>query len=108
MAGSPFVAHDADFAGVLGSDAQLFRLADVNAHEGPVYLESDDSLYFTSGPTGAVPTAAIKRIPLGSWPGPFDVEVVTAATEGANGMAAAPRGGLYVCEQGSAAKPARI
>jgi gluconolactonase len=86
-------------------------VAPVDAHEGPVYVAAEDALYFTSLARVGHPIASIKRILFGGdgWQGDnVRVEVVTAETAGANGMVAAPNGGLYVCEQGSADKPARI
>jgi hypothetical protein len=43
------------------------RLVEIDAHEGPVYFDDDDALYFTTvprpGPDGA-PSVQIKRLEL--------------------------------------------
>jgi gluconolactonase len=80
---------------------ELFKVADVDAHEGPVYL--DGSLYFTTLPTSDH-RVSIKRLHLGTG----EVEVVRADANGANGMTLASDGRLLVCEQGSFVEPARI
>jgi gluconolactonase len=76
-------------------------VAEVDAHEGPVYVPGEDALYFTSVPA---PDSAIKRLALGSG----EVSVVRADANRANGMALHPDGRLVVCEQGTRSTPARI
>jgi gluconolactonase len=76
-------------------------LANVDAHEGPVYAPDEDALYFTSVPR---PNVDIKRLSLRSG----EVEVLRADANKANGMALAPDGRLIVCEQGTRTAPARI
>jgi gluconolactonase len=70
----PFVVHDAAFESVLGADPQLVKIADVDAHEGPVYVAGEDALYFTTVRTDRV---AIKRLSLADG-------VVTVVREEAN------------------------
>jgi len=99
------VTHQAEFAAVLGDDARLVRVADVDAHEGPVYVADEDALYFTT--LGG----QIKRLALdGSrFPrGPDQVTVVPHPAAMPNGMTLGPDGRLLVCEQGSRSEPARI
>jgi gluconolactonase len=92
----------------------LVKVVDVDAHEGPVYVEADDALYFTTVPRHRVPgfpEVAIKRVDLQGldFPVPPDrVTVVREDANAANGMALAPDGRLLVCEQGTLAEPARI
>jgi gluconolactonase len=74
--------------------AQLAHVIDVDAHEGPVYVPEDDSLYFTSLPL-AGPHVDIKRLALDS----LAVSVVRPDAGAANGMALARDGRLVVCEQ---------
>jgi gluconolactonase len=80
----------------------LDKVADVDAHEGPVYAADEDALYFTTVPRDLV--VSIKRLDLASG----GVDVVVADANMANGMTLAPDGRLLVCEQGTLAAPARI
>jgi gluconolactonase len=77
------------------------RLADVDAHEGPVFVAEEDALYFTSVPR---PDVAIKRLSLRTG----EVSVLRGDANKANGMALAPDGRLVVCEQGTHSERARI
>jgi gluconolactonase len=77
------------------------KVAELDAHEGPVYVAEEDALYFTSVPR---PEVDIKRLSLRSG----RVTVVRADANKANGMALAPDGRLLVCEQGTFTTPARI
>jgi gluconolactonase len=76
-------------------------VAEVDAHEGPVYVAEEEALYFTSVPR---PEVDIKRLSLRSG----RVTVVRADANKANGMTLAPDGRLLVCEQGTLTTPARI
>src|SRR3954454_15474415 len=117
MAPSGFIAHSAEFAAVLGASPRLDRVAEVDAHEGPVYVADEDALYFTTRPKpGGLPLpgsplVAIKRLRLDGARFPVAAEridVVVSVTDAANGMAADVDGSLLVCEQGTAVHPARI
>jgi gluconolactonase len=77
------------------------KVAELDAHEGPVYVAEEDALYFTSVPR---PEVDIKRLSLRSG----RVTVVRADANKANGMALALDGRLLVCEQGTFTAPARI
>jgi gluconolactonase len=77
------------------------RVAAVDAHEGPVYVADEHTLYFTSVPR---PQVDIKRLDLRTGA----VTVVRADANKANGMTLAPDGRLLVCEQGTFSAPARI
>ena len=83
------------------ASSTLVRVAEVDAHEGPVYAGS--SLFFTTPRPGV----AIKRLRLDGLDA-VAVETVRADANAANGMALAPGGRLLVCEQGSHVEPARI
>jgi gluconolactonase len=103
-----FVSYDPAFAHVLGDAPSLVKVADADAHEGPVFL--DGSLYFTSLPRHerpGHPEVAIRRLVLD---GLDAVEVVTVRQQAnaANGMTLAHDGRLLVCEQGTMDAPARI
>jgi gluconolactonase len=80
---------------------RLRRVAETDAHEGPVYVADEDALYFTTVRRERV---AIKRLALADG----TVTVVRADANMANGMALDSGGSLVVCEQGSLTEPARI
>jgi gluconolactonase len=82
--------------------ASLVKVAVVDAHEGPVWL--DGSLYFTTAPR---PQVSIKRLALSGLEAGSPLTVVEDANS-ANGMTLAPDGRLLVCEQGSLRRAARI
>jgi gluconolactonase len=87
--------------------AQLSLLAEVDAHEGPVYFADEDALYFTTLPRPGVdgtPWVQIKRLELATG----RLSVFLGDTNAANGMCADADGRLIVCEQGSGSAPARI
>jgi gluconolactonase len=103
-----FVAHSPGFDEVVGDRARLSLIAEVDAHEGPVYFADEDALYFTTLPRPGAdrsPQVQIKRIALED---PDDVSVCVPDANGANGMAADLEGRLVVCEQGSRWQPARL
>ncbi len=79
------------------------KIVDVDAHEGPVYVEAEHALYFTNLPQSG-PRVSIKRLDLTT----LEVSIVREDANGANGMTLAPDGRLLVCEQGTLAAPARI
>ena len=82
---------------------RLGKLVVVDAHEGPVYVEHERALYFTTLPkTG--PEVSIARVDLET----LEVTVVRESANGANGMTLAPDGRLLVCEQGTPSRRARI
>jgi gluconolactonase len=103
-----FVAHAAGFAEVSGEEPLLWRLAEVDAHEGPVYFADENALYFTTLPRPGVdgsPSVQIKRLPLDD---PEDISVLVAEARVANGMSSDAGGQLIVCEQGGRRTPACI
>jgi gluconolactonase len=105
-ANSVFVNYEPEFAAVLGDAPRLVRVADTDAHEGPVYVPSQDALYFTTLPQrdrAGAPRVQIKRIKLDGEP-----SVVRADANAANGMTLGRDGRLLVCEQGDMSTPARI
>jgi gluconolactonase len=82
------------------------RVVATDAHEGPVFVEEENALYFTSVPhkNGGPPIVAIKRVDLET----ERVSVVRTEANVANGMALDPSGCLLVCEQGTMSRAARI
>jgi gluconolactonase len=103
-----FIARAPAFADVVGEEPRLSLLAEVDAHEGPVYFADENALYFTTLPQPGVdrsPSVQIKRLSLEE---PDDVSLFVAEAHGANGMACDREGALIVCEQGSRWQPARI
>ena len=88
-------------------------MADVDAHEGPVYVPGEDALYFTSLPRpGRIsPRAMVKRLALDGNRFPLEadrVSVVDTDLVMPNGMSAGLDGSLIVCEQGSPATAAQL
>jgi gluconolactonase len=85
---------------------RLSRVAEIDAHEGPVYVPGEDALYFTTLPqrdARGVPCVQIKRLSLDG-----GSIVVRADANAANGMTLGRDGRLLVCEQGTPSTPARI
>ena len=116
-ASNPFVAHADAFADVVGDAARLAKVADADAHEGPVYVADEDALYFTSLPVATdVPlpgsrSVAIRRLALDGdrFPlGPEHLSTVREPANMANGMALDGCGRLLVCEQGTRFEAGRI
>ena len=87
---------------------RLERIAETDAHEGPVHVAEDVALYFTSlprcGDDGGAPAVSIKRLDLRD----ARVDVVRPEANVANGMALDRDGRLVVCEQGTFTTLARI
>jgi gluconolactonase len=75
-------------------------LVETDAHEGPVPVESEHALYFTT----SRPHVAIRRLDLGSG----ELSTLRADANNANGMTLGHDGRLIVCEQGSRRDPAAI
>jgi gluconolactonase len=103
-----FVAHALEFDEVTGERPRLSLLAEVDAHEGPVYFADENALYFTTLPRPGVdrtPSVQIKRLALEE---PGEVSVLVDDANCANGMTADRAGRLIVCEQGSRSEAARI
>ena len=98
-----FEAHRPGFAAVVGDDPRLVKVAEVDAHEGPVYFAG--ALYFTTLPSDGA--SSIRRLALDGLEA-YEVTTVREDAHGANGMTLAPDGRLIVCEQGSREEPARI
>ena len=98
-----FETYAPSFADVLGDAPRLEKVLDVDAHEGPVYVEAEDALYFTSFPKPG-PQVSIKRLDLET----LEVSVARRDANGANGMTLDRKGRLIVCEQGSLTERARI
>jgi gluconolactonase len=117
MSAAHFVRYDTSFDAVLGADPQFATLLQIDAHEGPVYVDAQQALYFTTVPVDSnIPLAgykqvAIKRLDLDVSQFPFQVRsqrTVSAHSNMANGMTLDREGGLVICEQGTRSVPARI
>jgi len=87
---------------LLAERTTLTKLAEVDAHEGPVYVADEDALYFTTLPRDL--HVAIKRLSHATGA----VDTVVADANMANGMTLAPDGRLLVCEQGTQVTRAQI
>jgi gluconolactonase len=110
-----FEIYDDAFRLVAGGVAELVKVIETDAHEGPVYVAGEDALYFTSIPRRSAdrggPIVAIKRIALDGYRFPVEpdrVEEVSEDANAANGMALDGGGHLVVCEQGGLSSDARI
>jgi len=74
------------------------RIAEVDAHEGPVWVDAERALYFTTQ------AGAIKRLALDSG----EIRAVLLDAHMPNGMTLGHDGRLILCEQGSLLSPAAI
>jgi gluconolactonase len=76
---------------------QTEKVAEIDAHEGPVYAHDEHALYFTTVPVpdDHGPRVDIKRLDLDS----LTLSLVRADAGAANGMALGRDGRLVVCEQ---------
>jgi gluconolactonase len=81
---------------VIATTLSVERVAEVDAHEGPVYAPDEHALYFTSLPR---PQVDIRRLDLAT----HEMTTVVADARAANGMTLGADGRLIVCEQGPAA-----
>ncbi len=107
---SRFRALRPEFADVAGDAPRLVHVADVDAHEGPVYVADEDALYFTSLPRrreDGSRVVAIRRLELDGLDA-VGVATVVADANAANGMALDASGALVVCEQGGPRRDAAI
>lgn len=112
-----FVAYSDEFHEVVGADPQFTTVIETDAHEGPVYVQAEQALYFTTVPASShVPVAngkqvAIRKISLASDRFPLAPQAVTTvrgASNMGNGMTLDRDGRLVICEQGTRTTPARI
>jgi len=105
-----FVIYSDAFLDVLGSDPGYETIANVNAHEGPVYVRGENALYFTTVPvTTNIPSFGDRNVAIGRLDvASGQVSTCVAATNMANGMTLDREGRLLICEQGSLETKARI
>ncbi|MGD9921801.1 MAG: SMP-30/gluconolactonase/LRE family protein [Pseudorhodoplanes sp.] len=106
-----FIIHREAFRAVLGDDFRRVMLIETNAHEGPVYVDSEHALYFTTVPEPGPKNIAIKRLALTGTEFPFRaqaLDTVRFPSNMANGMTLDRDGRLVICEQGTRETPARI
>ncbi|HEY6333396.1 MAG TPA: SMP-30/gluconolactonase/LRE family protein [Blastocatellia bacterium] len=108
----PFIVYSDEFLGVLGTDPHLDKVIDTDAHEGPVYVRRQNTLYFTTVPKNvSVPspgykTVAISKVDFNRTP--IQVSEVRQPSNMANGMTLDREGHLLICEQGTKSSFARI
>ena len=112
-----FIAYSEEFYDVIGSDPQFYTVIETDAHEGPVYVANENTLYFTTVPTSSnIPVANskhvdIKKISLDGAQFPLDPSAaitVRSASNMANGMTLGREGQLLICEQGTKVTLAQI
>jgi len=115
---TPLTTYGTGFRAVTGAHPELHLVVSIDAHEGPVYVATEDALYVTSVPVRSTtnssrpdPVVAVRRIALDGTRFPLEpdrVTVVSSEANGANGMTLGLDGSLVVCEQGTDRSPARI
>ena len=105
-----FVIYSDAFLDVLGPQPGYETVANVNAHEGPVYVRGENALYFTTVPvTTNIPSFGDRNVAIGRLDvASGQVGTFVAATNMANGMTLDREGRLLICEQGSLETNARI
>jgi gluconolactonase len=109
--GTTYAVYRDEFHAVIGADFQRPVLIKANAHEGPVYVEAEHALYFTTVPEPGPKNIAIKRLQLAGDDFPFaaqGLETVQQPSNMANGMTLDRDGRLVICEQGTRDAVARI
>jgi gluconolactonase len=104
---------DPEFAEVLGDNFSLSIVVEANAHEGPVYVVSENTLYFTSTPaeTHRGLNVTVSKLELNGDQPPYYnavVSVIRDPSNLANGMTLSLDGALLICEQGTMDEAARI
>jgi gluconolactonase len=105
------IALSEEFQQVIGQDFRRELLLETNAHEGPVYIRKEHSLYFTTVPEEGPKDIAIKRLKLEGDAFPFrpgKLTTIQFPSNMANGMTLDRDGNLVICEQGFHETPARI
>ncbi len=106
-----FAIYRSDFRAVLNSDFERPVLMETNAHEGPVYVAAEHSIYFTTLPEPGSKNIAIMRLQLAGHDFPFAaqaLETVRQPCNMANGMCLDREGRLVICEQGTEETHAQI
>ena len=94
---------------MLGDAPRLSRIAEVDAHEGPVYVADEDALYFTTLPRpGVGPHALGPDQAPGAGRTPTTCRWSCRRPTPPTGWRSTSTGALVVCEQGSRWEPARI
>ncbi len=105
-----FVIYSDAFLDVLGPQPGYETVANVNAHEGPVYVRGENALYFTTVPvTTNIPAFGDKNVSIGRLDvASGKVSTFVNETNMANGMTLDREGRLLICEQGTLETDARI
>lgn len=105
-----FVIYSDAFLDVLGPQPGYETVANVNAHEGPVYVRGENALYFTTVPvTTNIPAFGDKNVAIGRLDvASGKVSTFVNETNMANGMTLDREGRLLICEQGTLETDARI
>lgn len=105
-----FVIYSDAFLDVLGPDPAYETVANVNAHEGPVYVRGENALYFTTVPvTTNIPAFGDRNVAIGRLDvASGKVSTFVNETNMANGMTLDREGRLLICEQGTLETDARI
>src|SRR5687767_1260193 len=84
---SRFIAYSEEFREVTGPEPRFYTVIETDAHEGPVYVASENALYFTTVPApsgGPIPDSnrvAIKRVALDGGTYPLPPSALTKVRE---------------------------
>ncbi|MGH6821254.1 MAG: SMP-30/gluconolactonase/LRE family protein, partial [Methylocella sp.] len=108
-----------EFLEVLGDAAEVKELVTTNAHEGPVYIKSENAVLFTTVPTDvSIPIQGFKNVAIRRFSlnnlcnNPADnqknLSTLRDPSNMANGMTLDLDGNLIICEQGTKSTPAAI
>lgn len=108
-----------EFHHVLGDHAEVVKVVETNAHEGPVYVAKEEAIYFTTVPDDvSIPIEGFKNVAIrklaldGLTRDPAEnrknLSTVRDPSNMANGMTLDREGRLVICEQGTKVEPAAI
>ncbi len=107
------------FLDVLGDKAEVKKLVDTNAHEGPVYVKGENAVYFTTVPVDVnIPIEGYKNVLVQRFSlnnlvddpceNRKNLSTVLETSNMANGMTLDLDGNLIICEQGTKSSTAAI
>jgi gluconolactonase len=107
---SKFIVYADEFYDVIGPDPGYDTVANVNAHEGPVYARDWDAVLYTTVPvTTNVPAFGDRLVSIGRLDvATHEISTYLEVTNMANGMTLDREGRLLICEQGMLNTPAAI
>ncbi len=107
------------FLDVLGNEAEVKRLVNTDAHEGPVYVKAENAVYFTTVPVNVkIPIEGYKNVLIRKLSldnlvddpseNQKNLSTVLDSSNMANGMTLDLGGNLIICQQGTKSSSAAI